>query len=150
MSETWKVTNASSLTGFIARATKLAEENEQIVFSWRVGRDMSDDQRKMTFELYTRIGKALYGGDTSHARAECKLTLGVFIMRRDNVEYREKYDKIIRPMDYDTKLELMVEPLEFPVTSCMGIRQCREFIDIVIKTYTEKGVDFSPILNNPY
>lgn len=150
MSETWKVTDLRSLTGFIAKATKVAEENEEVTFSWRVGRNMSDDQRKMTFELYTRIGKALYGGDTHHARAECKLTLGVFIMRRDNVEYREKYDKVIMPLDYDTKLSLMIEPLEFPVTSCMGIKQCREYIDQVIKKYTELGCDFSMILDNPY
>jgi len=150
MANSWKVTDLQSLTGFIARATKVAEENEQVNFSWTVGKDRSGEQNKMTFELYTRIGQQLYGGDTAHARAECKLTLGVFIMRRDNVEYREKYDKVIMPLDYDTKLSLMIEPLEFPVTSCMGIKQCREFIDQVIKVYTEKGCDFSMILDNPY
>lgn len=150
MSETWKVKDASSLTGFLARAQKVCEENEQVTFSWRVGKDMSDDQRKMTFELYSRIGQQLYGGDMQHARAECKLTIGVPIMRRDDVEYRDKYNKVILPLDYDTKLSLMLPSLEFPVTSCMKIKQCREYIDTVIKVYTEKGCDFSMILDNPY
>lgn len=150
MSETWKVTDARTLTGFIARATKVAEENEEVTFSWRVGRNMSEDQRKMTFELYSRIGHQLYGGDIDQARAECKLHHGVPIMRRDNVDYNHKYMQVIIGLDYDIKLSLMLPPLEFPVTSCMGIRQCREYIDLVIKKYTELGCDFSMILDNPY
>jgi len=150
MSETYRVTDVNSLNGFINRVQSVCEGQEQVTFSWRVGKDMSDDQRRMTFELYSRIGEQLYGGDSLHARAECKLTLGVPIMRRDDVDYRAKYDMVIRPLDYDTKLSLMIPSLEFPVTSCMGIRQCREYIDTVIKVYTNKGVDFSAILNNPY
>ncbi len=150
MSENWTVKNNASTTGFIARAKTLCEENEQVTFSWRIGKDMSADQRRMTFELYSRIGQQLYGGDTSHARAECKLTIGVPIMRRDDVDYCAKYNKVILPLDYDTKLSLMLPSLEFPVTSLMKIKQCREYIDQIINIYTNKGCDFSMILDNPY
>ena len=150
MSESWKVTDIQSMTGFLAKAKLVCEESEQVTFSWRIGKDMSADQRKMTFELYSRIGQQLYGGDTSLARAECKLTIGVPIMRRDDVDYCAKYDKVIRPLDYDTKLSLMLPSLEFPVTSLMKIKQCREYIDQIINIYTNKGCDFSMILDNPY
>ena len=55
--------------------------------------------------------------------AYCKLHFGVPILRRDSLEYRQKYDRIIRPMSYEQKLELMVEPFDFPVTSAMNVAQ---------------------------
>lgn len=64
-------------------------------------------------------------------RAYCKLHFGVPILRRDSPEYREKYDRIIRPMPYEQKLELMVEPFDFPVTSAMNIAQHGAFLDEV-------------------
>ena len=66
-------------------------------------------------------------------RAYCKLHFGVPILRRDSPEYRAKYDRIIRPMPYEQKLELMVEPFDFPVTSAMNIAQHGAFLDEVKK-----------------
>jgi hypothetical protein len=78
-------------------------------------------------------------------RAYCKLHFGVPILRRDSEEYREKYDRLIRPMSYEQKLELMVEPFDFPVTSAMTVKQHMEFLDAVQLHLSGLGVQ----LTNP-
>tara|TARA_R110000787_G_scaffold35625_1_gene91341 strand:+ start:4822 stop:5292 length:471 start_codon:yes stop_codon:yes gene_type:complete len=59
----------------------------------------------------------------------CKLRFGVPILRRDSEAYREKYDRIIKPLGYEKKLELMATPFDFPVTSAMSVRQHSEFLE---------------------
>ena len=78
-------------------------------------------------------------------RAYCKLHFGVPILRRDSPEYRAKYDRIIRPMPYEQKLELMVEPFDFPVTSAMNIAQHGAFLDEVKQHFESLGFE----LTNP-
>ncbi len=78
-------------------------------------------------------------------RGYCKLHYGIPILRRDSVEYREKYDQIIKPLTYESKLALMLEPLEYPVTSAMTVKQHGEFLDRVWRHFTEIGIK----LTNP-
>jgi hypothetical protein len=73
-------------------------------------------------------------------RAYCKLHFGVRILQRDSLEYREKYQRIIRPMAYEQKLELMVEPFDFPVTSAMTVKQHSEFLDKTAQHLRELGI----------
>lgn len=65
-------------------------------------------------------------------------------MRRDSEEFRAKYDKVLKPHDYDTKLEWMAI---LPVTSLMDREQFKEYVDIVMSKYADR-VDFS-YLNKP-
>jgi hypothetical protein len=51
-------------------------------------------------------------------RSYAKLHFGVPILRRDSESYKEKYDRIVKPLSLiQVKRELMVEPMEFPVSS---------------------------------
>ena len=97
----------------------------------------SNPQNNLSFLIYTRIGKTLYDGDFIHARCECKLRIGVFILRRDDIRFREVYDKIVKPLDYQAKLEIMEY---FPVTSRMNKKQKTEYLKATINEYTNKGV----------
>lgn len=112
----------------------------------------SNPQNNLSFLIYTRIAKTLYGGNVVHARCECKLRLGVFILRRDDIRFREIYDKRVRPFDYAAKLEIMEY---FPVTSLMSKKQKTEYLKAVINDYTLKGVyladldGIEPYLNYP-
>jgi hypothetical protein len=75
----------------------------------------------------------------SEQRAYCKLHFGIPILRRDSPEYREKYDQIIRPLEYEKKLILMMEPFDFPVTSAMNVAQHSEFLDKVKEHFEGLG-----------
>lgn len=71
------------------------------------------------------------------ARCECKLRFGVFILRRDDLRFREIYDKRVRPFDYEAKMEIMEY---LPVTSLMNKKQKTEYLKAIINDYTIKGV----------
>jgi len=75
----------------------------------------------------------------SEQRAYCKLHFGIPILRRDSPEYRDKYDQIIRPLEYEKKLSLMMEPFDFPVTSAMNVAQHSEFLDKVKEHFEGLG-----------
>ena len=45
--------------------------------------------------------------------------------------YKEKYDRIVKPLSYEVKRELMVEPMEFPVSSAFNKKQMVEWLDSV-------------------
>lgn len=73
-------------------------------------------------------------------RGYCKLTLGVPILRAEDDEFREKYDKIVRPLPYETKLALMQEPLDFPVTRLMNVKQQTAYLDAIHRHFSSEGV----------
>jgi len=64
-------------------------------------------------------------------RAYCKLHFGIPILRRDSREYRDAYDQVLRPLSYEHKLILMREPMDYPVTRAMTVKQHTEFLDMV-------------------
>lgn len=69
-------------------------------------------------------------------RADAKAFCGVPILIRDSAEFREKYERIVKPLPYEHKLALMVEPFDFPVTRLMNKRQKSEYLDRVFRRLT--------------
>lgn len=78
-------------------------------------------------------------------RGYCKLTMGVPILRNENEEFCEKYDRVVKPLPYEVKLALMQEPLDFPVTRLMSVKQQTAYLDAVHRHFSEQGV----ILTDP-
>jgi hypothetical protein len=72
-------------------------------------------------------------------RAYCKLHFGVPIMRQQSELFREKYDAVVKPMDYEIKLALMVEPFDFPVTRLMSTANEKKYLDQVYVFFTGLG-----------
>lgn len=62
-------------------------------------------------------------------RAYCKLHFGVAIMKFESPEWADAYDRIIRPLSYEQKLEMMAEPIDFPVTRCMSSKGKKQYLD---------------------
>ena len=73
-------------------------------------------------------------------RGECKLTLGVPILRAENSTFREKYDQFVRPLPYEQKLALMMEPFDFPITRIMTTKQATVYLDSMHRHFSEKGI----------
>ena len=93
-------------------------------------------QRKWMIEVSEQLGDR----SPEDVRAYCKLTIGVPILRHENDDFCEKYDRIIKPLDYATKLEMMAEPLDFPITRMMTTKQKTEYLDTVLRHFSEQGV----------
>lgn len=70
----------------------------------------------------------------------CKLHFGVPILRGDDDDFRESYDEVVRPLDYELKLKLMAPPFSFPVTSLMNKSQMMAFMDEVYNFFKSQNV----------
>lgn len=77
------------------------------------------------------------------ARGYCKLHFGVPILRDQDEEFREKYDRVVKPLDYETKLMLMQEPFDFPVTRLMSIQQKTRYLDTVHAFFSGRGIELT-------
>lgn len=73
-------------------------------------------------------------------RGFCKLTIGVPIMRAESPSFREQYDAIIRPLPYEHKLAMMMEPFDFKVTRLMDTKQFTTYLDGVHRYWSSKGI----------
>lgn len=71
-------------------------------------------------------------------RALLKLTIGVPILRAENEAFREAYDAHVKGLPYETKLALMAEPLDFPVTRLMTVAQQSAYLDGSWRYLTEQ------------
>ena len=95
------------------------------------------DQNAMAFALYKQISQQLEDQSIREIRAECKLTVGVPILRASNAKFMAMYDKGLKQLDYEEKLAAM----EFiPVTSLMGKKDFSSFLDEVVRVYSQQGI----------
>jgi len=72
-------------------------------------------------------------------RGFCKLHFGVVILKEDP-DFAERYDAIFKPLPYETKLELMQEPFDFPVTRLMKKKQKVRYLDSIYTHFTGLGM----------
>lgn len=96
-------------------------------------------QRKWMQEIHDQLREQGTYSDPEDVRGFCKLHFGVPIMREDSA-FREGYDKIIKPLAYESKLEIMKEPLDFSVTRLMTTEQKTRYLDAIYKHFTDLGL----------
>ena len=100
-------------------------------------------QNRTVFMWYREIAKAKGDETATDVRAYCKLHYGVPILREDNDDFREDYDQIVRPLSYENKLKIMVEPLDLPVTRIMSVDQMQRYMEEVEKYGYSFGVELT-------
>lgn len=97
-------------------------------------------QNKLQRLWLNEISEQLGDQTPEEVRGYCKLTLGVPILRAENDAFRERYDAIVRPLPYEQKLALMMEPLDFPISRIMTAKQATAYLDGVHRHFSERGV----------
>ena len=103
-----------------------------------LGEKRSLPQNDLIYELYTIIASQKEDESIADVRRECKLRLGVPILRAENEEFRAMYDKAFKGgLTYEEKLAAMDI---LPVTSLMTKEQGTQYIDSVIREYSKQGV----------
>lgn len=93
------------------------------------GKHRTVNQNRLQRMWCNEIAEQLGDRTPEEVRGEMKLTIGVPILRAENEAFCEKYDRIIRDFPYETKLELMMEPMDFPVTRLMSTKQKALYLD---------------------
>lgn len=118
--------------------TQLEQIKYPYTVSVRQGRNRSLEQNNLMWKWFEEAAKQ---GDMTaeEYRAYCKLHIGVPILRNESESFRERYDKIVRPLDYETKMELMMIPFDFPVSRLMTTGQMTRFLDGILAHFVSLG-----------
>jgi C-terminal processing protease CtpA/Prc len=110
-----------------------------ITVTWAQGASRSSSQNRLAQRWFTDI--ALQLGDQTHeeVRAECKLTIGVPILRAENEAFRLSYDRTMKHLPYEEKLAA-VKAFDLPVTRLMTVKQMTDFMDQMQRHWSGQGV----------
>ncbi|MBI3908497.1 MAG: hypothetical protein HY309_24410 [Pseudomonas fluorescens] len=151
MTDKISVNSTSKLSEAIKMLTTMYRERKFVVVSLRPGKDRTLDQNALWFALYQRIAQMTQIGDVEDARRYCKLHFGVPIMRADDADFREAWNRMILHQTYEQKLELMgpcplLGPDGFPVTRLFNRAQGIVYTDRIVSEFTAKGVFFGDLL----
>lgn len=118
----------------------LAARKLPITVSIATGAQRTTEQNNLQRKWVVEAAEQLGDRTPEDVRGYCKLHFGVPIVRREHAEFRDRYDRIIKPLPYELKLECMKEPLDLPVTRLMTTKQKTEYLDAVFKDLSEQGV----------
>lgn len=72
-------------------------------------------------------------------RAYCKAFFGIPILLAENEAFRQQYEAIVKPLPYEQKMEIMKEPIDFPCTRLMTVKQEKRYLDAVYEHWTGRG-----------
>jgi hypothetical protein len=102
------------------------------------GLKKSHDQEKLARKWFKEL-EAQGDQEAEQYRGYCKLHFGVVLAKQHSDVWAEKYDRIIKPMPYEQKLEMMMEPFDFPVTRILSTALEKKYLDNVFQFYTGQG-----------
>lgn len=118
---------------------RLGQHPMPFTVSWVKGEKRSNEQNRTVNMWYGEIARQLGDVDAQDVRAQCKLEVGVPILRRDDVAFKADYDAMFRPLPYEHKITLF-KRLEPAVTSIMSTGQLKEYMDEIQRRYAQAGV----------
>jgi hypothetical protein len=99
----------------------------------------SDKQNRLSHAWYAELAENLKEFNALGYKNFCKLHFGVPILRTEDDEFRNSYDKVIRPLSYEQKIEVMNI---LPVTSIMTTKQLTQYLDAMkAHFYNKQGYD---------
>lgn len=104
------------------------------------GERRSTEQNRLQRLWIAEIAEQLGDQTAEEVRGYCKLTIGVPILRAENEAFRERYDLVVRPLPYEMKLAIMMEPLDLPVTRIMTTDQHARYLEGIHRHFSEKGL----------
>jgi len=94
-------------------------------------------QNALSHALYAQIAAAVDDQSVNDIRAECKLRIGVGLLRASDDGFREFYDSGLKQLTYEQKLAAMSY---VPITSIMKKKVFSAYVDEVIRTYSQQGI----------
>jgi hypothetical protein len=122
---------------------QLEEFGERLVIVTNAEPDSrSSAQNRLSWLWYGEAAAQMKDYDTEGYRGYCKLNFGVPI-RREKESFRLVYDQHIKPLPYEAKIACMKTPIDFPVTSEMGVKDMARYLEQVEVFLSGLGVVLS-------
>lgn len=107
------------------------------------GKHRTTQQNRLQRQWMTDINLQAPGESPEYWRGYCKLHFGVPILREENEAFRLQYDRIIKPLPYEHKLEAMREPMSMPVTRIMTVKQKTAYLDAIHQHFSAQGIELT-------
>lgn len=110
-----------------------------LTVSWAQGASRTHAQNRLAQRWFTDIATQL--GDQTHedVRAECKLKIGVPILRAENEAFLISYDRTMKHLPYEDKLAA-IKAFDLPVTRLMTTKQMTAFMEEMQRHWTRQGI----------
>ena len=121
-------------------AVFLAERRLPLTVTIAQGIPRTDPQNKLQRKWCAEVAEQCGDRTAEEIRGDGKLRFGVPILRAEHPVFCEKYDRLIKPRPYSEKLELMMEPMDFPVTRLMTTKQKTAYLDSFAAFYARQGL----------
>lgn len=106
--------------------------------------DRSIELNALSHAWYNQVSRQTHEDTPARIKGFCKLYFGVPILRAEEPDFCEAYDRIIKPNpDYEWKVDFMSQPDWFPVTSLMNVEQFLNYLNDVQAHYAMAGVQLN-------
>ena len=134
----WTVNSESALQAFIGDMRDLFKQHKFVKVSAKIGKVRSLDQNAISHCWYEQLARELREDDALGWKAYCKLHHGVPILRAEDEQFRDFYDRTIKvTLSYEQKLDAM----KFvPVTSLMNKDQLSKYLKAMQDDFLARGV----------
>lgn len=138
MKHTYRINDIQHLREFFAKFSQLGIYPVEITIDDEPSNKRSNEQNRLQRKWINQLEQQ---GDmrSEDYRAYCKLHIGVPILRNASDEFKARYDSVVRHLPYETKIELMKVPFDFPVTRIMTKKQKTQYLDAVYQHFTGLG-----------
>ena len=134
----WTVNSESALQAFIGDMRDLFKQHKFVKVSAKIGKARSLDQNAISHCWYEQLARELKEDDALGWKSYCKLHHGVPILRAEDEQFRDFYDRTIRvTLSYEQKLDAMKF---LPVTSLMTKPQLSKYLEAVRDDFMKRGV----------
>lgn len=123
---TWTANSETSLQSMIGDLRELWSRHKFVKVTAKTGKARSLDQNAISHAWYEQLARELREYDALGYKCQCKLRLGVPILRAEDEQFREFYDHSLKWLSYEKKLAAM----KFvPVTSIMTKPQLSQYLE---------------------
>lgn len=107
-----------------------------VTVEWVQGRDRTGEQNRTMWLWAAQAGQQI-GETPDEVQRRWKLHHGVPILREDSEDFRQFYDRSLKRLPYELKLEAM---RFVPVTSEFKVKQMIRFMDAIWKECGEQRI----------
>ena len=135
----WDVTGDLSWKNFSALRTQMVLSGKRVLVQL-VPEKRSLSQNALSFALYQQVANQCEDMSIMDIRCRCKLDMGIPLLCRDDATFADVWHDIEAATTYEQRLYLM---RDYPVTSKMGKRLFSEFLDEVIRDYSQQGISIT-------
>jgi hypothetical protein len=132
------INSDASLQSTFGELREMYRQHKYLRVSAKAGKDRSLDQNAISHAWYEQLARELHEYDALGWKCECKLLHGVPILRAEDAEFRQFYDRAIKQsLSYEEKLAAM---RFVPVTSVMTKQQLSKYLEAMRDHFLRRGV----------